>query len=516
MVGILKPVVKGTLLPDTELVFDESQKVLIIGQMTAAGTATPGDLYTSIGNDNEQDTLFGVQSQLAIAIRQFKKYNKKNRLDAIPLEDNISGVAATGSIAFAGTKATANSTNYIGIGDYFDNRYKLNIVADDVPTAIGDKLVAAIASDSRATVGSSNTTGTVDLTAINKGTIGNTFPIWIEGSIPGITTTITTMSGGTTDPTVTNIFDVVANLRYQTIVWQYEYGLDELTNFLDPRWNPPNKLFDGAGIVTFADTLSNIKDALNAENDQNIGLFCYPNVDIATYKGIWIPTMPYIVSAQFAAIRALRLTEGADISEYVIGGEGILDNVGGMAIGSLPYMNTPFKFLHPGDINQFWTEEERDEIKEAGGSIIGNNDANDKIIADEIVTTYKKNNAGEPDLTFKYLNYVDTASICREYMTTNSRERYKQSRLTVGNLIPNRNMANASSISAFLDQLYVNLAGQALVPDSEDARKFFKNNKTVTINEETGTASVIMRLPINTQVRRIEETFKITFSIQGA
>jgi len=516
MVGILKPVVKGTLLPDTELVFDESQKVLIVGQMTAAGTATPGVLYTFIGNNNEQNVLFGSHSQLAMAIRQAKKYNKKNRIDAIPIEDSGTGVGASGIIVFDGTSASANSTIYVGAGDYFDNRYKIDVIAEDTPTMIGDKVAAAVTANTISPVSGTNTTGSVGFVSINAGTIGNAIPLWVEGSIPGITIAITGMTGGSTDPVVTDIFDVVANLRYQTIVWQYEYGLTELTDFLDPRWNPPNKLFDGVGIATFADTLSNILDALNAENDQNIGLITYPNVSKTAYKGIWIPTMPYVVSAQLAAIRALRLTEGADISEYVIGGDGILDNTGGMALGSLPYMNTPFKFLHVGDINEFWTEEERDEIKEAGGSIIGNNDANDKIIADEIVTTYKKNAGGEPDLTFKYLNYVDTASICREYMTTNSRERYKQSRLTVGNLIPNRNMANASSISAFLDQLYVNLAGQALVPDSEDARKFFKNNKTVTINEETGTASVIMRLPINTQVRRIEETFKITFSIQGA
>jgi len=481
MSGILKPVVKGTIIPDTELVFDESQKILCVGQMTAAGTATPGELYTLIGNNNEQNALFGSHSQLAMVIRQVKKYNKKNRIDAIPLEDSGTGTGASGTIVFDGTSAGANSTIYIGAGDYFDNRYKIDVIAGEDPTAIGDKVAAAVTANTISPVSGTNTTGSVGFVSINAGTIGDAIPLWVEGSIPDITITITGMTGGATDPTVTDIFDVVANIRYQTIVWQYEYGLTELTSFLDPRWNPPNKIFDGSGITTFVDTLSNVLDALNAENDQNIELFPYPNVDITAYKGIWIPTMPYVVSAQFAAIRALRLTEGADISEYVIGGEGILDNFGGMAIGSLPYMNTPFKYLHVGDINQFWTEEERDEIKEAGGSIIGNNEANDKIIADEIVTTYKKNNADEPDLTFKYLNYVDTVSICREYMTTNSRERHKQSRLTLGDLIPNRNMANASSISSFLDELYVNLADQALVPNSEDARKFFKNNKTVTI-----------------------------------
>jgi len=101
-------------------------------------------------------------------------------------------------------------------------------------------------------------------------------------------------------------------------------------------------------------------------------------------------------------------------------------------------------------------------------------------------------------------------------MVNNSRARYKQTRLTAGDLITNRNMANAASISSYLDQLYVNLADQALVPSSEAARKFFKDNKTVTIDMETGSADVIMRLPINPQLRKIEETFKVTFTINGA
>ena len=51
--------------------------------------------------------------------------------------------------------------------------------------------------------------------------------------------------------------------------------------------------------------------------------------------------------------------------------------------------------------------------------MLRNNPANTVLISNEAVTTYKTDTLGNPDVTFKYVNFVDTLSIVREYVFNN-------------------------------------------------------------------------------------------------
>jgi hypothetical protein len=201
----------------------------------------------------------------------------------------------------------------------------------------------------------------------------------------------------------------------------------------------------------------------------------------------------------------------------VISNNGALDNFGGPAIASLPYFNTTLwnlPLINPGEE---WTDSEVSQLIAAGGTVLGNNPSNTNIIMGTTVTTYYSDSAGNLDPTFTFLEYEDTISQIREYFYNNLRARFAQCRLTEGDVVPNRNMANAQVISSFLDGLYNDLSGQnyVLTQAGETARTFFKNNRTVTLDLATGTATVTMQVPIVTQLREITATMQIAFSTNG-
>lgn len=287
---------------------------------------------------------------------------------------------------------------------------------------------------------------------------------------------------------------------------------------LDARFNVSNNVLDGVGVMCIYDTFANLKTAGNLLNSQSIVLLGIYKVDEADFKGQAILEMPTVIASEFAAVRALRLTHNANLALYVPGTtNGARDSFGGPALASMPYFNTPFYELPISTLKHEFTDEEQTELNTTGISLLDNNTANNRVIAGEVVTTYKTDFGGNPDHTYKYLNAVDTASNIREYFFNNLKAKYAQTRLTQGDLVPNRNMANAESIKAYLVGLYTDLSGEnyVLTQAGEAARKFFIDNCTVEIDMEEGQVTIIMKTPIVVQLRSIIATMQIAFSTQG-
>ena len=160
---------------------------------------------------------------------------------------------------------------------------------------------------------------------------------------------------------------------------------------------------------------------------------------------------------------------------------------------------------------------EIDSLNTSGISTIGNNRAGNQVILGEQVTTYKTDSAGNPDVSFKFLNFVDTSSNAREFFVNNYRNVYAQSRLTGGDLIPGRDMANQASIEATTIGFYNTLSGAdfVLTQAGEEARRFFIQNLIVSLDLATGTVTVDMGTPLVTQLRNLFGTMRIVFSTEG-
>ena len=116
-------------------------------------------------------------------------------------------------------------------------------------------------------------------------------------------------------------------------------------------------------------------------------------------------------------------------------------------------------------------------------------------------------------ISFKFLNYVDTSSNAREYMFNNAKSDFAQSRLTLGDLIPFRNINNADSIAARFVGYYSRLSEQdfVLTQAGESALQYYKQNLSVTIDLAEGKATVLQQVPIVTQLRTIISTFQLVF-----
>ncbi len=489
------------------------QKILFVGQKTSAGSASSGALVEDISLA-DISSLFGADSMIAIILRAAKDINNTTKMDAISLDDNGSGVDATGTFTITGP-ATEDGTLTFFIGSKINGKFEIAVADTDSATVIGDALAAAITADLESPVDAANVAGVVTLTAINAGTFGNDIGMKVEGSVAGVAVAIVAMASGAIDPVLTTVFDSIDELRYQTIVWPSNYGVTELIDLLDDRFNVDNAILDGVGITSDTDTLANLKSTYTSLNEKLVIVQGNKLIDNSDYKGSAIFELDVAISSEFAAIRALRLTDGEAISDFVIAGtSGARDNFGGDAIRSLPYFNTPFDNLPVIETGLGFTKEEIDELKTAGVFVLGNNSANNNILAGEVVTLYKTDSLGSADLSFKFLNYVDTISGIREYFFNNQKTRYAQSRLTEGDIIEGRNMANENSIRAFLVRLYNDLSGTdfVLVQAGESALSFYKGNLVVEIDLENGKVTETMKVPIVTQLREIIGTIQLSFT----
>ncbi len=513
---VAQPRTTVSIVNASQAVANTIQKVLFIGQKIAAGTAIAGALTENIASDNSEDTLFGATSMLAGMVRAAKKENPLTIMDAIPLDDDGGGVDATGTIVLVGA-ATAAGTLIVTIGSEKNHALSIAVASADSITDIGDAIDTAVAADTKIPVTSSNAAGTITFTAINAGTLGNDIGISIAGTVAGITHSATAMTGGATDPTLTSVFDVIGENRYQTVIWPYADDTSEVRTVLDARWNVVNRVQDGVAVTAKQDSLANHNVVLAALNSESLTYICDKLESETSYKAAAQFELSPVKAAIFGAIRALRLTDGASISNYVITTNGPLDAFGGVALASKPYFNTSLPNLPLITVGRGWTDTEIKQLFDNGGFILGQNSAGNAAIVGEVVTTYKTDAAANPDISFKFLNYVDTASNAREYFFNNLKSRFAQSRLTEGNVLAGRDMANALTIQSYCEKLYQDLSGPdfVLLQAGEDAIKFFKTNISVTLDLANGKATILMTVPLVTQLREIVATMKIAFSTEG-
>ena len=191
MTIVAQPKVSVNIVNASEAVQNTVQRILLVGQKVAAGSAVSGDLQENIQNDNSEDTLFGANSMIAGMIRAAKKVNKTTIMDAIGLDD-AAGTPATGTITITGT-ATGAGTLEVIIGSEKNHKYSIAVASGDTPTVIGDAIEAAVLADLDCPVTASNTTGTVTMTADNDGTLGNDIGLAISGTVASVSHAVVAM-----------------------------------------------------------------------------------------------------------------------------------------------------------------------------------------------------------------------------------------------------------------------------------------------------------------------------------
>lgn len=509
---IAQPSVSLTLTNADLTVQNTPQKVLVCGQQTAAASAVSGELQVNISStDAPENALFGEDSQIAAMIRAFKKVNPVVQIDAIGLDD-AAGTPRVVTFTVGGSP-TAAGTITVSVGSEVNHKFVVAIATTDSATDISDAITVAVNLDAKVPFTCSNVAGKVDLDAVNDGTVANDLGVEVVIDAAGVTLAVgvTEETPGATDPTLTGVLDVATD-RYQGVIWPFA-DTTELRAYLEPRFNVDNAVLDGVGFVTIQDDHATALTTLNARNQRTVQYFVDKNETESGFLGPAMNEASYVKSAIFAGIRALRLTPDTSISRFLVSSAS-LDQFGGPALASLPYFNTPVSDLPLIKSGRGWTDLEIEQLFDAGGSVMGNNLSGTGVLVGECVTTYKTDGASNPDVTFKFLNYVDTSSGIREYFFNNYKARYAQSRLTLGPVTRGRDMANESVIRVFTERLYQDLsqANFVLTQDGSDAATFFKENLNIVLDLSIGKVTITMLVPIVTQLRTIISTIKIAFS----
>ncbi len=498
-----------------------NQKLLLVGQKTSAGSAGDGEFIPNIGNDVDIWNSFGGENSMIVAmIRRVRKVNPESELDAIFLADDGSATASTGALVIGGTATEAGTLTAI-IASKNDFSLSIAVVLGDSADAIGGKIEAAITASASIPVTAVNTLGNVVVTAVNLGTYGNTFGLAIDGAVAGLTTGVTGMSGGATDPDLDGVFDPVGTKREQGVVWPYPDDLVPLTDFLDPRFNPTDALLDGVGFTSKTDTLANLLTLGNAQNSPSVSIIGDKQETQTAYDAPAVFEIPVVKASEFAGIRALRGTAGVNVGQFVIANNAA-DSIGGPGLASKPYFNTPFPNIPPIELDKGFNGNEVIQLLAAGVWVMGNNQTANTIIAGTVVTTNKTDAAGNLDPTFGLLNFVDTSSAIAEFYFNNLKSRYAQYRLTSGGLIPGRDIANELSITGFIVELYQVLGSTefSLVQtgvgtiDGEPVNisQTFKDNLTVSIDLTTGLVTINMIAFIIVQFRSVITNITIAFT----
>lgn len=504
------PIVNTPLVPKSPPASIADKVTTFLGVQNS-GTATDNVLYEDL-DVNQENTLFGADSHLALMIRSFRAVNSVSQINAVSVPVSA-GTASAGDLVFTGT-ATAAGSFTVRIGEYA-NAATVAVAIGDTAADVMTALETAINAITNVPVTAAYTTS-IALTATFDGAIGDGIPIMVEGSATGLSYTITAMaSGAGTIDTST----ALALIDYRTdVVLPYAWDLSDWVDLQDARFNIDNNVMDGRIFTAITDTKANLVTAGNLYNTPSLVIFGDKPVAADDKKGSAIFSMPEARAAQFAGLRALLLEDGQPVSDIVVTTEP-LDNIGGAHHASLPYANTPTEFpvIQTG---QGFTDAEVADLKDAGISVMGNNTAKNTVICGEVLSTYKTNAAGTADDTYKYLNYVDTATAAREYVWNSLKADYAQKRLSSGVAVPGYSFATQGGIRASMVKYYsdltvdpyVLLQGGFVESLGKNWSDLYKENLTVTLNIQAGTVTITSILPLNTQTRQITAPLNIEFN----
>ena len=479
---------------DSKAGFGE-QRILIIAQ--GAGTATAKALLQDV-QQTEIIALCGDGSMATRAYNRVKKYNKVNEIDIITLAEPAGGTKAQGAINVTGT-ATENKTLNFKLGDdEFD--VAVTVILGDTDAVVAGKIVTAINATTYPFTASIDGVDTT-LVLIDfdiKGEVANGLTAVIGNRVAGLSFSVTEFTGGAGAYDVTGVLTPLTK-RYQTVIFDSAMSFDDLEEWLEARVNTTNSILGGVGISVMNGDIATIKAYANTKNSKTMVL-------VGNIDEMKINCLPLLASAEIGAKRALRLSDGAVLGDIVLEA---VEAFGGISKSSLPYHNTPMSYDEP--LTQIIIEQVQD-LNGAGVSLMV--PATIGVVLGSMVTLYKYDGSGIADSTFHYLNAIDTSLAIQEYLFSNTKKEFGQTRATGGALVAGVAMTNELSVKAYIVGLYDDLVNYALVQGGAEAVKAFKTNLTVTLNSATGTYDVFAPCAIVSQFRGLNGVVAISYDFK--
>lgn len=403
----------------------QDYRVLLIGNKLPAGTAAALTL-NRITSVEQGEGLFGVGSVLAEMVAKHFAINKVHPIYAVPMADNVAGVAAEGSVTITGP-ASASGIAYFLIGDRL---IQVGVTSGDTASTIATALAAAVNADTRAVVSAAvdgDDNFVVNITAKNKGEHGNGIDIrhsHFEGqALPaGMGVTIAAMAGGAGNPDVSSVWPIIGDDQYILTVtpWTDAVNLTKVEAELGERFGPLNAA-DGFAIYGTRGNFGALVTIGESRNSQ-----------FTTLMGVRGPANPWAWASEVAAQVALA----ASIDP------------------ARPFTTLPLNVTAPKKTELF-TLEERNQLLYSGISTFMV-DSGGKTLIEKMITTFKKNAFGSPDTSYLSLNTPLTLSYLRfdlKAMITSKYPRHKLAKdgtkFAPGQAIVTPNVLKAEIVSKF-------------------------------------------------------------------
>ena len=263
-----------------------SQKMLIIAQKAEQSDAplVPVQIY----DDATAGALFGYGSQAQLMVQAAIRAYQYLDLSVLPVPPDEAGVVA---LTIADTSVAVAAASL------------------DTAQNVLDELAAALNAEQSLPVSATVVTPEdpdgegeqvapppyLTLTAKNKGTTGNKITLSASCTAPGLTATVTKMSGGQKDPDITEALAAVFGADYTLycLPWAVQEQLTALREHLDKVSGPLEQRRATAWLGS-TDTLSLCTTLAGQLNSGRISLACLPGS----------PSLPETLSAAYCAVVA--------------------------------------------------------------------------------------------------------------------------------------------------------------------------------------------------------------------
>lgn len=424
----------------------QTQRTLIIGQMTAdgAGVANIPVISGGVGDAKAKGGPGSLLHLLAVA------YNASDTFGEVwllPLADDAQGLAAAGSVVVT-APPTESGVIYLYIAG---QRITLSVTANDTAATIAAGLVAQINATTllpvTAKVATADT-GTVEITAKNKGLAGNEIDLRLnykgtadgESTPAGLGLTLTQLSGGAVNPALDDALANLGDEPFDFIVCPYNdtTSLDSVKSLLNDstgRWSWANQVYGhcfAAKSGSFG-ALSTFGSTRNSQHESVIGVY-----DSPTPAWLW--------AADYAGAAAVKLR----------------------ADPGRPLQTVTLGYVLPPPHDSRFTLSERNTLLWDGISTF--NVASDGTVAlENVITTYQQNSFGEADDS--YLEIETLFLLMYVLRTQKSVITSKFPRMKLGDdggrYSPGSGVVTPKVIRAELVASYQEMEADGMVQDSE-------------------------------------------------
>jgi phage tail sheath gpL-like len=353
------------------------QRTLIVGSPLAAtmyAAAPFANVPQRVGALDVLKACAGPGSHLSLMAAKVMLHDQLGDLWVLPVADSGSGVAASGSILFSAVPTKTGVLNLYVAGVNLQVLCTPGMTAANVASAV--VAAASAVPDLPVTAAiSGSSTATAVFTAKNKGIAGNDIDIRTnylgaegqESDPAGLTYTITAMSGGLTNPSISTGLANLGDRTFDFIILAFNdtANLNLLKTFLADdvgRWSWEQMLYGGI-FAAYTGTYSaqgTFGATRNDEHGSVMGVYDSPE-----------PSFLWAAAVGGASAASLRASPAKPLQDLVL------------------YM------LPPPNVSRF-SMAERNALLYEGMSTFKTDDSG-TVTIDRLINTYQTNAAGQPD-----------------------------------------------------------------------------------------------------------------------